>query len=227
MLAAETQQGLHDLGIVHETTLPYSPYQNAKQEVFWAQVEGRLLAMLEGDPELTLERLNEATQAWVEGEYHQKGHAELGTSPLQRYLAGPAVGRDSPSSEALRQAFRAQVARSPRRSDGTLSLEGRRFELPARYRHLDRVWVRYARWDLSAVDLVDPHTGAILDALYPLDKPRNADGQRRHLDAGTPEAAPPPAAAPTSTMAPLLRQLMADYAATGLPPAYLPFRDPA
>ncbi len=36
------------LGITHATTLPYSPYQNGKQEAFWGQVEGRLLAMLEG-----------------------------------------------------------------------------------------------------------------------------------------------------------------------------------
>jgi transposase InsO family protein len=226
MVAAETQQGLHDLGVVHETTLPYSPYQNAKQEVFWAQVEGRLLAMLEGCPELTLELLNEATQAWVEGEYHQRSHAELGTSPLQRYLAGPEVGRESPSSEALRRAFRAQVARSQRRSDGTLSLEGRRFELPARYRHLERVWVRYARWDLSSVDLVDPHTGAILGPLYPLDKHRNADGQRRRLAAEAPATAPGADAGPAAEIAPLLRQLMADYAATGLPPAYLPLCQP-
>jgi len=227
MIAAETQQGLHDLGIVHETTLPYSPYQNAKQEVFWAQVEGRLLAMLEGCPELTLELLNEATQAWVEGEYHQKPHAELGTSPLRRYLTGPEVGRESPSSEALRQAFRAQVARRQRRSDGTLSLEGRRFEIPARYRHLERVWVRYARWDLSTVDLVDPHTGALLGPVYPLDKHRNADGQRRRLDAAPVDAAAPvDPTGPTREIAPLLRQLMADYAATGLPPAYLPLRQP-
>jgi transposase InsO family protein len=39
--AAEITQGLARLGIVHETTLPYSAYQNAKQEIFWAQVEGR------------------------------------------------------------------------------------------------------------------------------------------------------------------------------------------
>ena len=226
MVAAETQQGLHDLGIVHETTLPYSPYQNAKQEVFWAQVEGRLLAMLEGCPELTLELLNEATQAWVEGEYHQKVHAELGTAPLRRYLAGPEVGRESPSSEELRQAFRAQSGRTQRRSDGTLSLEGRRFEIPARYRPLDRVWVRYARWDLSTVDLVDPHTGAILGPLYPLDKHRNADGQRRRLDAPAETVAPTDAAPPRADIAPLLRQLMADYAATGLPPAYLPLHQP-
>ena len=82
MLAEEVHQGLHRLGILHETTLPYSPYQNAKQEVFWANVEGRLLAMLEGVEELTLERLNEATQAWVELEYHRTRHSELGCALL-------------------------------------------------------------------------------------------------------------------------------------------------
>ncbi len=224
MVAAEVRQGLETLGIVHETTLPYSPYQNAKQEVFWAQVEGRLLAMLEGDPDLTLERLNAATQAWVELEYHRTVHSELGGSPLERYLAGPDVGRPSPSSEALRRAFRAEVDRTQRRSDGTVSLEGHRFEVPARYRHLTRLRVRYARWDLGAVDLVDPHSQAILCALYPLDKAANADGQRRRVEPASP--APLGSAVPTPTIAPLLRKLMADYAATGLPPAYLAPPDP-
>ncbi|MBI1847250.1 MAG: DDE-type integrase/transposase/recombinase [Candidatus Rokubacteria bacterium] len=220
MLAAEVRQGLETLGIVHETTLPYSPYQNAKQEVFWAQVEGRLLAMLEGEAELTLERLNAATQAWVELAHHRAVHRELGCAPLARYLAGPDVGRPSPSSEDLRRAFRAEVDRTQRRSDGTVSLEGRRFEVPARSRHLTRLRVRYARWDLGAVDLVDPHTHVILCALYPLDKAANADGRRRRL---APVASTPLDLAPMpSTPAPLLRKLMADYAATGLPPAYLP-----
>jgi transposase InsO family protein len=223
MSAAETVQGLHELGIVHATTLPYSPYQNAKQEVFWGQIEGRLLAMLEGVADLSLGLLNEATQAWVEGEYHATVHRELGTTPLARYREGPDVGRESPGSEALRRAFRATATRAQRRSDGTVSVEGRRFELPARYRTLERVTLRYARWDLSAVDLVDPRSGAVLAALYPLDKQRNAEGARRRLDPlpleSDPQAAP--AAAPAA-MAPLLRKLLADYAATGLPPAYLP-----
>jgi putative transposase len=46
MTAAEISEGLARLGILHETTLPYSPYQNAKQEAFWSPVEGRLIAML-------------------------------------------------------------------------------------------------------------------------------------------------------------------------------------
>ncbi len=42
MTSEEFTEGLQRLSIIHEKTLPYSPYQNAKQEVFWGQVEGRL-----------------------------------------------------------------------------------------------------------------------------------------------------------------------------------------
>ena len=225
MLAAETVRGLHVLGVVHDTTLPYSPYQNAKQEVFWVNVEGRLLAMLEGCTDLTLDRLNEATQAWVELEYNRSLHSELGVSPLRRYLDGPDVGRESPSSEALRCAFRAEVTRTQRRSDGTVSLAGRRFEIPSRYRHLERVRLHYARWDLRSIDLVDPRSHTLLASLHPLDKTRNADGQRRRLDPVA-EAVPEPTPADAVDIAPLLRKLLQEYAATGLPPAYLPRLSP-
>jgi hypothetical protein len=160
MLAAETVQGLHRLGIVHETTLPYSPYQNGKQEVFWVQIEGRLLPMLEGVADLTLGQLNEATLAWVEMEYNRKTHSELGMSPLQCYLHHKDVGRPCPASEQLRLAFTAELGRTVRRSDGTLSLEGVRFELPCRYGHFERVTLRVANDLLAAAcqqerDLID------------------------------------------------------------------------
>lgn len=223
MGAAEFRQGLQRLSILHEQTLPYSPYQNAKQERFWGGVEGRLLAMLEGCSDLRLEQLNEASQAWVELEYNRRLHAELGTSPLRRYIEGPEVGRPSPSSEELRRAFRQEVSRIQRDSDGTISLEGKRFEIPSRYRPLQRVYVRYASWDLSQAQLVDARSGKALCVLYPLDKQRNADGMRRTrepIEGGAPlEASPSPSSGET---APLLRKLLADYAATGLPPAYLP-----
>ena len=96
MKAAETRQGLLRLSIQHVLTLPYSPEQNAKQEVFWFQVEGRLLAMLEGHRDLTLSVLNQATQAWVEMEYNRKIHSETGQAPLQRWLDGPSVARPCP-----------------------------------------------------------------------------------------------------------------------------------
>jgi hypothetical protein len=221
MLACEFSAELATLGIVHQPTLPYSPYQNAKQESFWSRVEGRLMAMLEGEEALTLELLNLATCAWVEQEYHRTHHTEIGETPLTRYLAGPNVARPCPGSDELVGAFRLEITRRQRRSDGTVSLAGKRFEIPARYRHLDRVSVRYARWDLTRVDLVDPRTGAILCALKPLDKAANADGQRRALDPPEINLSP----TPPSGIALLLRQLLADYAATGLPPAYLPAPD--
>lgn len=144
MISAEFTQGLERLGILHQPTLPYSPYQNAKQEVFWVQVEGRLLAMLEGENELTLQQLNHATMPWIELEYHRKRHSEIGCTPLERYLQGPDVGRPCLDSASLRHAFCDQVIRKQRQSDGTLSLHAKRFEVPSQYRHMERLSVRYA-----------------------------------------------------------------------------------
>jgi transposase InsO family protein len=221
MCAGESTEGLGRLSVVHELTLPYSPYQNAKQEIFWAVIEGRLMAMLEGVPDLSLGALNEATQAWVEMEYHRAVHSELGCTPLERYLSARNLGRPSPTSQELARAFRAEASRAQRRSDGTFSLLGRRFEVPSRYRHLQRLQVRYASWELSSVDLIDARSGQIVCPLYPLDKTKNADGRRRRVQSITEAQIEQDSAAPAG-MAPLLSELIAEYAATGLPPAYLP-----
>ena len=111
----------------------------------------------------------------------------------------------------------AAVSRTQRRSDGTFTLGGIRFEVPSRYGHLERLHLRVAAWDLRQVHLVDPKTGVLLARLYPLDKHRNAAG-RRALRVAPVDARP---TAPTG-VAPLLQKLIAQYAATGLPPAYLP-----
>ena len=58
--------------------------------------------------------------------------------------------------------------------------------------------------------------------MRPLDKLANADAMRRRLDPTTPE----PTAIPAAGIAQLLKKMIADYAATGLPPAYLPTLDP-
>lgn len=222
MIAAETKEGLFRLGIVNFNTVPRTPEQNGKQESFWGPVEGRLLAMLEGVEGLTLGMLNQATQAWIEQEYHRTVHSELKETPLERYLRGPNVGRPCPSSEELRRAFRMEVTRTQRRSDGTVTVCGVRFEVPSAYRTLDLLRLRVARWDLSNVDLVDPRTGTHLATLLPLDKAKNADRVRRALA----QPACPPSPAPRRTgIAPHLRALMAEYAATGLPPAYLALDD--
>lgn len=218
MLADETRRGLDKLSITHETTLPYSPYQNGKQEVFWNQVEGRLLPMLAGPIEhMTLDALNDATQAWVEMEYQHALHREIGTSPAARCLAGPQVSRPCPEMMTLRQAFAMQCSRVVRQSDGTVSVEGKRFEVPSRLRSLRKLVVRYARWDLAHLWAVDPHTDVILAPLHPLDKQANADRHRRRVAVQNADTV---AITPTE-VAPLMRELIQQYALTGAPPAYL------
>jgi putative transposase len=157
------------------------------------------------------ELLNDATQAWVELEYHRTRHAETKETPLARFLAGPEVLRPSPPSDALRAAFTTEQTRAHRRSDGTITVEGVRFEVPARFAHLPRLTIRYARWDLASVLVCDPRTGTVLGPMYPLDKTRNADAVRRPL---TPTRTAPPAAA---GVAPLLDSLLRQYRSTGLP----------
>ncbi len=225
MKAEEFTQGLALLGITHETTLPYSPHQNAKQEFFWGPLEARLLAMLEHVKVLTLAFLNEVTQAWVDLDYNRKHHSEIGQTPLDRYINDRDVLRPSPSSDDLRRAFRLQSTRTQRHSDGTVTIEGVRFEIPGRFRHMDRLVVRYARWDLGLVDLVDAHTGALLCRIYPLDKEANADGRRRRIEADG--AGAPVATTPGDELPPLLREILERYAASGKPPGYIPKPPPA
>jgi len=236
MTAAEISEGLARLGILHQTTLPYSPYQNGKQEVLWASVEGRLMAMLEGVDDLTLARLNEATQAWVEQDYNRKHHSEIDDTPLARFLAGPSVTRSCPDAAALRLAFTRAERRSLRRSDSTAVIEGRRFEVPNQYRHLAVLEVRFAAWDLTQVHLVDPHTGTVLCRLFPQDKAANASGLRRSLQpialglvtpapSPEPKAKSEPATGRPATgrgIGPLLARMIERQADTGLPPPYLP-----
>jgi len=221
MISAEFTKGLERLSILHQPTLPYSPYQNAKQEVFWAQVEGRLMAMLENEPDITLSLLNNATIAWIEGEYHHKIHSEIADTPINRYLNGKNVGRNCPEITVLKHAFCDEVTRKQRKSDGTISLEGCRFEIPSRYRHFENITVRYASWDLGFAFLMDPHNNVFLSQLYPQDKSKNADSQRRTLFTENNAIHEEPSIG----IAPLLKQLMADYAATGLPPAYIPTKE--
>jgi hypothetical protein len=232
MVSDEFTEGLLSLGIVHEKTLPYSPHQNGKQERLWATMEGRLMEMLDG-VELTLDFLNKATQAWAEIEYNRAAHRELSMSPVERFSKAPDVLRPSPSSQAIREAFRLQTTRVQRRSDGTISLQGVRFEIPTRFRHFREVVVRYARWDLSRVNLIDPQSGTVLAHLYPLDRSANADGRRSVIepDGGPDEDEPdggaladtaPDDGAPDHPLPPLLKRILDEYAASGAPPAYLP-----
>ncbi len=131
-------------------------------------------------------------------------------------------------AEKLQEAFTTEVTRTQRRSDGTLSLSGIRFEIPSRYGHMQRIAVRYANWDLSWVYLCDSRTGAILCRLYPQDKAKNAEGirARRQSPHSETQAQNQEQGPPASGVAPLLEKILRQYAATGVPPAYLPGPEP-
>ena len=65
---------------------------------------------------------------------------------------------------------------------------------------------------------MDPRSDQILCAIHPLNKTANGSGNRRRFESPGPSLV----SAPATGMAPLLRELMAEYAASGQPPAYLP-----
>ena len=222
MLADEFTEGLLRLGILHEKTLPYSAYQNGKQECFWANLEGRLMEMLGNLPELTLDFLNQATQAWVEIEYNRALHREIGCSPVTRFARAPDVLRPSPSSDALRAAFRMEAKRRQRQSDGTISLGRRAFRNPGTLSSLPGRG--------GAIPSLGPQSGRLggpprgnglgpsLSAGPHRQRRRSARGHRSAPDE---VSATDPSRSPAE-LPPLLKQILAEYSATGLPPAYLP-----
>ena len=220
MTAGEVEEGLLRLGIAGVTTLAYSPHQNGKIESFWGTVESRLMAQLEGVDALTLKMLNDATIAWLEQDYHRRRHRELAMTPHQRLAGSADASRPCPGSAELKAAFRITTKRTLRRSDGTVSIEAIRYQVPQPWRHLREVWLRYARWDLGNVDLLDGRGGERLCTVYPLDKRGNADGVRRPARPGGDEGGG--ASAGAGELPPLLKGMLDAQAATGLPPAWLP-----
>ena len=83
---------------------------------------------------------------------------------------------------------------------------------------MQSVVLRAPGWDKSRMILVDPKTDTPLAQLLPQDKTANASGIRRAISSGNIQTNP---VGPLEQPA-LLKKWMADHAATGLPPAYLP-----
>ena len=221
MVSGEFTRGLKRLSIKHDTTLPYSPHQNGKQECFWGQVEGRFVAMLENYKNLTLKDLNDMTQAWVEMEYNRKVHSETGERPIDRFYNEKTVMRPCLELDLVKKYFMREEARTQRKSDGTLTICGKRFEVPSRYRHLSRLIVCYAQWDLSTVFLFNRETNSAVCQIYPLDKVLNAEGVRRSMEPVSVESDKSPHNE-TQILPPLLEGLIEQYNSTGLMPAYVP-----
>jgi hypothetical protein len=154
-------------------------------------------------------------------EYNREFHSEIAMAPLERFLEGPNLWRPCPDPEALRVAFSVQEKRKQRRSDGTISIQAVRFEIPSRYRNFEHVVVRWQRWNLSRAYMIDPRTAQVLSPIYPVDKAQNARRVRRTLQEPV-TTVDAQIRTEDDPVPPLLKKLLAEYAATGLPPAYLP-----
>jgi transposase InsO family protein len=226
MRGAEFTTGLETLCVRQERTLPYSPHQNGKQEAFWQPLEGRLMKMIPKGTHLTLDLLNRYTQAWVEQDYNAKDHRETKQPPFERFFGLPSVHRPSPGTEALRSAFALRVTRSQRQTDGTVALDGVRFEVPQCYRHFETLRLSYARWDLSWADLLCPETNGILARVRPVPLERNARGIRVQVADAAPQentnAKVEEIGDENSNLPPLLARCLDEYAKLYPHAGYLP-----
>ena len=150
MIAAETEQGLARLGIVHENTLPYQPLPEWKAGVVLgpdrrpapahARRRGRSDAWT-----------NSTKPPWPGSSWNTTARStpNWARRPWQRYLNDKDVGRPCPASEQLQLAFTAEVAPHPAPQRWHPQPGGLRFEVPSRYGHLPQLQLRYASWDLS------------------------------------------------------------------------------
>ena len=174
------------LGIALIYCRPYAPEGKGKLERWHRTFRDQFLSELDLRAIRGLDDLNARLWAWLEQVYHQRPHGGLtGVSPLQRYQ------QDLPHIRSLGiQAARIDdlfYHRLPRkvRKDGTVSWEGRRFEVP------------YELAGKAVTLVVDPHgkrvlrvekeTGEDLGPATPLDLEANAQ-RRRHKPSPAPDA---------------------------------------
>jgi putative transposase len=158
---------------------PYAPEGKGKLERWHRTLRSQFLSELHlGRPALGLEDLNARLWAWIEATYHRTPHAGLGgRTPLERYQQDlPHIRLLGLLAAKLDAIFQHRIQRLVRK-DGTVSYEGRFFEVP--YELTGKtVWL-----------VVDPHThtavgvedeaGACLGAVTPLDALANRDRVRR------------------------------------------------
>ncbi len=176
--------------------------------------------MLENKKVITLNELNNLTIAWAEIEYNKSNHSEIETTPLDRFLNHSDISRKCPDLDYLNQTFRREVVRTVRRSDATISVVSKRFEIPYQYKHFRKIRIRYAKWDLSLIHMVSD-SGKIIARIYPLDKSKNSSGARKVI----PIEKEDKTIDESDKLPPLLEEIISKYENIGLPPAYLPKDD--
>lgn len=141
---------------------PYSPQGKGKIERWFKTVRSRFLLNYSA---ITLNRLNDELERWINGDYHQKKHTSTRQTPFERFTAQMHCMRRAPDN--LKDAFR-KVARRKIGKDRTITLNGRLYEGPValigkRVELLyhdttpEHVEVRYQQKSFGLIRLVDLH----------------------------------------------------------------------
>ena len=233
MRGYEFEAGLKVLDITQKRTMPFSPYQNGKQEAFWQPLEGRLLKMLPANKRITLDVLNAATQAWVEQDYHMQIHSETKERPIDRFFNSKNVLRPALDISELKRAFRVKVTRAQRQTDCTVTLDGVRFQVPQQYKNHESLILRYARWDLGEAEILCPRTSASLAVIHPVNLIYNAAAVRKPVERADDEDADCKNFVDTDNLLslddfenipPLLARCLREHARTFESPGYIPLQ---
>lgn len=190
--AATLQTICADLGIRLVHCQPYQPTSKGKLERWHRTVREQFLAELDTTHIRDLADLNARLWAWLEQVYHREPHSALGknVTPLMRYRQDlPRIRALGTLAPRLDELFLHRVERRVRR-DGTVSYEGRVFEVP------------YELSGQQVVLVVDPHAGTVvrvqntagdpLGAATALDALANSRRRRSKAPAVPTTAAPAP-----------------------------------
>jgi len=174
---------------------PYAPEGKGKLERWHRTFRDQFLSELDVSRIHDLDDLNARLWAWIEQVYHRKPHGGLeDKTPLERYQQDlPKIRQLGQKAAQLDALFYYRVQRRVRK-DGTVSYQGRDFEVP---------------YELSGKNVrlvVDPHTEQVmgveddednsLGAATPLDALANAHRRRRKPEAVTPSTTTTPKKGP-------------------------------
>lgn len=117
------------LGIALIHAQPYKPQGKGKMERWFRTTRMQLLPLLRPAQLVSLEAMNRALAAWIEGEYHHAPHRGLGDETPATKWARTSEGVRMPAAD-LGDHFLAEQKRSVQK-DRTVTLDGVAFEVDA------------------------------------------------------------------------------------------------
>lgn len=149
--ANHVKQMAAELGIHRVVfTKEYRPEGHGKIEAFNRALRAAFIAELKASHITSLEELNEAFLAWVDGEYNNRIHSEIGETPKVRWERGIETFKFA-DEEALRRAFLWTEIRMPDKA-GIFSLFGIKYQVSAGHGK-KRLQVRFDPESLHEVEV--------------------------------------------------------------------------